>query len=249
MQNPINSRGTWNAVGTTTQTQGTAITMFCPPYSGVDGPAPAVAQLYRLNADGTPNWWGKNGAITKISLLQYLCGSTSHQIQIMRPRGFTTVSSDAAKNQAVINITADPGLAANYKYPSVSGATTVVVTDDGIDTGDWCAFQYADGTWGFDTVSSVSTLAITMTTTLPNVASPTIPKGSPFFLFGVVADKDIATGYAPTAFYMNASVVNTIQDDNGFFSAVHPGDPLLVQSNNITAAGFITMLSGYYGDR
>jgi hypothetical protein len=237
---------TWSAYGTTTQTAGTAITLLCPPSPGnLGNSAPFI---YKLDSSGNPNWWYGGVGITKVSLLRYICGSTSHQLKFIRPKNFTTVASAAAKNQAVINIVADPGIySTNYKY--LNNQATAAVADNAISANDWCVYQLVDGTWIFDTVSSVSTLAITMSNNIPNITGGGVAAGAPFFFFGISTDKDPATGFAPMVRYTTASATDTYNDPRyGVAEGLHYGDPLLFQSDNANAAGFVSALQGFYSD-
>ena len=234
-------------VGRNTATAGTVFFSLIPPYPGPAGFAPF---LYKAPANQTPNWLGERGAITHVTSLKYTTGTTLHQIGILRPKNFTTVASAAAINQAVINLTADPGIySTNYKYPTPGSVVNAQVADHGIAAGDYAAYQLADGTWIADTVASVATLAITMTTTIPNITGGGVLAGAPFFYFGVAATgKDPATGLIDPQFDTTASTTNeNFQDyETGICQGAHKGDPLIFYSPNPTAAGKLTLISGFY---
>lgn len=235
--------GTFHFSGQT-QTAGTAIAIGIPPWRGGN----QATLLYAVDATKGPNW-NKPGAITHITKLGLLTGSTAHSVIVMRPFNWTTVASAAAINQAVINITADPGIySTNYKYPSNLGTGTAAVANNAIAASDYVAFQLVDGTWVFDTVSSVSTLAITMTTSVPNVTGGGVAAGAPFFFFGISTDKDPATGAVSPTIQPNVSVFTDFSDvGQGIAESLHSGDPLLVFDGNATAADTIAGVAGFYG--
>jgi hypothetical protein len=195
--------------------------------------------------------------ITHITRLLYTTGATAHQIGVMRPFNWTTTSAAAAVNQAVINLTANPGTySAGLAYPNALGSGTSAlsgaVADNGIAAGDYLAFQLTDGTWWFDKVSSVATLAITMTTSLPNVTGGGVASGARVYFFGVIGDKDPNTGVVnpQTTTVASTNRIDQIQDQTGCgIAALHVGDPLLFYSPNTTDAGVLDGIMGFYADR
>lgn len=236
------------SVGRATAAGSTAFIKGIPPYPGPAGGPPIMYGLVGTR----PNWNGPAGCFTHITDLIYTSGATLHQLAIMRPLNWTTVSSAAAINQAVINITADPGVySTNYKYPQPSGFSTgtAVVADNAIAANDYCAYQLVDGTWVFDTVASVATLAITMTTNVPNITGGGVAAGAPFFFFGIVSDSNPQTGVAHHQWDSIASTGNEkFQTAGGtsWCSSLNKGDPLIFYSPNGTNAGKLTTISGYY---
>jgi hypothetical protein len=247
---PTFSLGTYTAAGAT------AFAAIIPPWSPDGSSAP-----YTADSRWVPNWVSPSGgAFTHVSSLVYTTGTTAHKIAILRPLNWTVLSSAAAGGQNVINIYDDPGVySTNYKYPTPGGVVASVrggsggqggtapsqVADHGIAANDYAAYQLADGTWVADTVSSVSTLAITMTT---NVPTGGVLKNSPFFYFGTVALNDPATGQPQWQTVTTVSVRAQVMADvlGGSFQSIHPGDPLIFYSPNTTAAGVLQNLSGFY---
>lgn len=161
---------------------------------------------------------------TRITRLVYTAQGTAHTITVMRPLATTTVASAASTGQAVVNFTADPGsIAAN----------------------DWVAIRTAsDGITRLYKVSSVSTLAVTMTS---NVVVA-MAAGDKIWFFGVAGDTNTAyDGEAHPGFTGTASVTTTYTDSDGGVVASYAVDhPLLVQSNNATNAGTIEQVSWVY---
>lgn len=233
--------GTFN-VGRATAAGGTAFRALIPPFCG-----PAGSPRTLFSATGRKNF---GGGITKVGTVCYTTGGTAHQIGLMRPFNYTYVASAAAINQAVINITADPGVySTNYQYGSPLSTGTGAVADNAIAASDICVYQLSDGTWILDTVSSVSTLAITMATSIPNITGGGVLAGSLFYFFGVIGDKDPATGLVNP---QNTIAASQVRDKSwhdpiaGVVSALHEGDPLVFYSPNGTNAGELEFISGYY---
>ncbi len=168
----------------------------------------------------------KARGFTRVTKLVYTAGGTAHTLTVARPIGATTANGSAASGQPVINLTADPGPAGNL-----------------IATNDLLAIRETDGVTRLYTVSSVATLAVTLTTNLvagvANLAS--------VWDFGVLADTDPATGLAHPTWRLPASVATTYEDREAGVVASHVAEsPLLVDSNNITAQGYLDQISWAY---
>ena len=172
----------------------------------------------------------------------------------MRPFNLTTVANDAAYGQAVLNIVADPGVyatAANWKRTPFPNGAVPSSPNDPIAANDYVVYQNADGTWTLDTVASVSTLAITMTTNLGNgsaAAGTAVKQGAPFYFFGVVTELDPNTGQLNPQYTTTATVVDTGWSDTdlGVVNALYPGDPLIFYDPNTSNADILNFISGIY---
>ena len=94
---------------------------------------------------------GQNGKRLALVGIDYLCGATAQTVNIMHCGSLagsrTTASALAVSGQKVINATDAP--------TDPAGNATAA--------NDIIAFQLTDGTWEFDIVASLSTLAITIT--------------------------------------------------------------------------------------
>ena len=198
-----------NGDGGKTQTAGTIIQYLIPP-------SPATFR-----------------GITRITTLTYISGSTAHTLTAMRPLGRTTVASAGATGQAVVNITADPGVAAGYGG-----------INNGIAANDFVAIRTAsDGVTRLYKVSSVSTLAITMTANL----TVAVAAGDIFWFFGAAGDTDGRTGSAHPALKPPASATTTYTDrDGGVIATIGAFEPILLNSDNATAAGTNAQVSWNY---
>ncbi len=185
-------------------------------------------------------------AFTRLSSLWYTCSTTAHVLTVMRPLNKTTVASAASAAQAVINITADPG-----DYSTVPGGGTVSTSDNVIAANDYCVYQCNDGTYRVDTVSSVSTLAITMAN---NVPTGGVAAGAPFWFFGIHSDTNPQDATAHPKFNLPANVATYLDADWGFVGTIKgitsgmagKSEPLIVYIDNATAAGYLEKVTAIY---
>lgn len=168
----------------------------------------------------------KSGNITRLTKLVYTADTTAHTVTVCRPIGTRVkLSSGASAGQAVINLSADPGPSGN-----------------GIAANDFICLKHDDGVYRLHKVSSVSTLAITLTANLSVVASA----NQPVWFFGAIADTDPNIGEAHNSLRGIASATTTYEDapdGAGLFASHNTFEPLLVQSNNATAAGTLEQLN------
>lgn len=185
---------------------------------------------------------------TRLSALRYLVGANDHQLTLMRPFNKVTFTADAAGAQAVVNISADPG---NYSAlnPLCRTANNLIAAND------FVVYRCADGTFVVDTVSSVATLAITLTA---NVPTGGVKSGDPLWFFGVAADVNpnnalanpILLGSATTTLTLVENEANCLGTIPDLGSGLSLGDgiyqPLILQSNNVTAAGFLELVGVEY---
>lgn len=190
------------------------------------------------------------GSRTLLKRISYTAAGTAHTLTLFRPLGVTTLSADAAGGQPVVNLDSDPG---DYSaYGSVS------VSNNPIAANDWVAYRIADGRVVLAQVSSVSGLAVTLTSNVPSCGAR---RGTRFWFFGVASDVNPATGSAHDTLLAPASATTTYTDDWGFVSSVPPllgpsltktwpltgfDEPILLQSNNITAAGSFDFVVANY---
>jgi hypothetical protein len=173
------------------------------------------------------------GCFTRVTGIRVTAAGTAHALTGLRPLGRTTVASAGATGQAVVNIAADPGVAA--AYGGISNA---------IAANDWVAIRTAsDGITRLYKVSSVSVLAITMTANL----TVAVAAGDLFWFFGVAADTDGRTGNAHPTLTVPASATTQYTDDTaGVVSSIGQYEPILIQDNNITATGTIENVNYAY---
>jgi len=166
----------------------------------------------------------KPNAFTRVTTLRYTAAGTAHIVTAMAPLGKTTLSAAAAASQAVIVLTAQP----------VTDGTNNVAAND------WLAWDNGDGTYSFGQVSSVSGLTITMTANLPKA----VAAGQTVWMFGAIGDTNPYTGFVHPGFTGTASATETYTDTvAGVFSSNNKFEPLLLQSDNATAAGTMQLVS------
>ena len=115
------------------------------------------------------SWSGKRLALLFYSIAT---GATAHTLHLMEPSSANgsqnTTSAAAAASQKVINVTNTP------LDPAGNAAAA----------SDIVAYQCTDGTWEFNTIASVSTLAITHSTALAKA----VAASAKYIIFGVTGD-------------------------------------------------------------
>jgi hypothetical protein len=195
---------------------------FADTYGNIRTNITATADTV-INVVIPPNSAGRT-CITKV---RYTAQGTAHTLYAMRPLGETTVSSAAAASQKVINIKADPG-----DYSSTSATS-----DNALAANDWLVIQNDDGTCFADKVASITGLAVTMTTNLGAALSA----GNKVWDFGVVGDTDPQNLLPHPSWpsLLAASTSTNLPISSADFLVVgHAASrPILLQSNNATAAG------------
>lgn len=233
------------AIGSQTQTQGTVISALIPPWRGPNGSPPFS---YKVTG-GRPNWTSP-GAYTYVNQIVYASAGTVHDVVVMRPFNWAVVNGDVAHNATVVNLLTDPGAystAFKYGLPGDAGGVVANTADNGIAASDYVAVQLRDGTWHMSLVSSVSSLAVTLTTATPNVSGGGIEDGSILFFFGAPANTNPQTGQAHVKFTTVASTrVLLFDSGSSGIGSLNPGDPLIVYSANATAAGILHSVTGQY---
>ena len=177
-----------------------------------------------------------------IAALLYLCGSTAHTLTFLRALGRTKFTTATAAAGTVIYMVRNPG-------PDGTG-NTGTVTNNGYPQGvtanllaanDLVVIRETDGVSRVYTVSSVSTtnpLAVTLTGGL----TAGVDVNSDMWMLGITTDTDPTVGRAHPTRLAVVSVNNMYPGAVGAAAcgvcASHRNDePILVQSNNATAAG------------
>lgn len=166
-------------------------------------------------------------AITRVTQVRYTAAATAHTVTALRSLGTTTASAAAATSQAVVNITANPGPSGNA-----------------LAANDWLAIRHsADGITRLYQVSSISTLAVTLTANL----TVAVAAGDRVWMFGATGDTDPRVGGAHPALAMAANATTTYTDDSAGVVCSHAKDePVMLQSNNATNAGSFNLVTSVY---
>lgn len=194
----------------------------------------------------------KPGCITRIRYLSYTAGATAHTLTVMRPLNKTTLTAAASAAQAVVNIAANPG---GYAALARNGVTPRTA-DNLLAGSDFVAYQASDGTWVLDTVSSISSLAVTLTT---NVPTGGLAAGTVLWWFGIITDANPGNAAVHPQFALTDAVTTTFgsADDNyaGWIGSLPPynalgmtgfGEPIILHSGNATNAGTLNFVSVLY---
>ena len=233
------------AVPSKNATAGTVWSRGVDPWAG----AGSAHNLYAIN-NGNPNWAVGQKVRTHLTEILVDCGSTANGVYVLRPLNYSVIAAATAKAGTTITLTDDPGVySTNYKYKTPGGVAPCSVADNGISANDYVAYQLADGTWVYDTVSSVAGFVLTMTTAVP---SPTgtggVLAGSILFFFGIQTDVDPATGQAHPLFTPTASTKTNVLGVTAprGLSAVHGGDPMILYCGNATARTDLASAAGEY---
>jgi hypothetical protein len=184
-------------------------------------------------------------AWTKVTGFKYSGSSTTHTGTFRMSIGTTTLSAAAATGQAVVNLTAQPTQARNVAASDFLVIeyqdTTRVGTATGAETGEL--------NYDLVKVSSVSTLAITLTANCPHAYA----NGARVWLMSL--DTDAIPGYCGTGtantnpkydLYTTAATElpsNALAAAGGLVSSNHAYEPLVFESNNATSAGTLEYLT------
>lgn len=155
----------------------------------------------------------------RLALLFYsiVTSTTAHVLHLMETgalagaRNSTTAVAAAA--QKIINVTTTP----TDPVANAAAANDIV------------AYRCTDGSWEFNTIASVSTLAITHSTNLAKA----VAAGASYLIFGVTGD-GVGQQYTLTASVTNVSPAVPIVAVNPY---VH--DPWVLHIANATAASII----------
>lgn len=181
-----------------------------------------------------------SGAFTVLTYLEVTVGATAHTLTVMKPLGVTTLSAAAAAAQAVINLTADPG---DY--------TGVQTADNGIAANDRLIIELPDGTFHQDIVSSVATLAITMTNNIPTGGAAA---GAKVWFYGVEANSSPFDALAHAVYTLPANgtkIFGGSPGDSiaGWFGSNAREEPLLLIIDNATNASVLERVQVAYSTK
>lgn len=195
------------------------------------------------------------GCLTVLNFAQVTVGATAQTLVAMRPlsaqalpgssgqRCSCYLTAAAAAGQAVININQDPGVYTAYSFKN--GATPRTA-NNGIAANDYLAFQYPDGSWGVDTVSSVSTLAITLSN---NLATGGLASGAPVWFFGISTNVNPYDGLVHPTFTLPASTVVNLGSTFPFCNSLGLAEPILLYCANGTNASVLESVGASYANR
>lgn len=183
----------------------------------------------------------------KITYIKYTSGATLHTLTFMRSLAKTTVKTTAAGGATSLILTRDPGAyAANA---TADGRPVPSVADNPIIANDFIMIRRADGNFAVIQPSAVAVNSDgSVTLTVTALPSGGVLAGSDVFFFGVPGDTNPDTGLANESYAPTISTTTPFDANGGsLIESLNMGDPLIIHSNNITAAGVIEYASGIYG--
>lgn len=174
--------------------------------------------------------------IPTIAGISYTCAATSHNLYIMRAVGQTTTVQGSLSGVSTLVLTqSDPGFA-------TTGAGEQLAAND------YLVWADETGVYKHGVVSSISGNTITLGTALAS----DVLAGTTVWAFHEIARSthialkppaSVTTIYNPVMF--SAGVPKQVGVN---FSRTGVGEPLLVVADNLTNAGSINFISGYYSD-
>jgi len=191
------------------------------------------------------------GKRTKISYLEYISGGTAHALTFIGELGRTTVVAAVAGAGTVIRIAKDPGVySTNAEF--FGRGITPSASDNAIAASDYFGVVLNDGTFYAATVSSVATNSDgTVSVTVSAIPAAGIRAGATFWFMGVAGDTDPHYNRAHAAIAPPTSATTGFPGASGAGGAVvwqsyHPNSPVILYSNNITAAGTLSQATALY---
>lgn len=186
----------------------------------------------------------RTGYKTVITTLWVTASTTAHTLTVMRPLTVpvTLTALTAAGASYVLNVSADPGSTAQLALGAPSPQATAQLASNVAAANDYVMVALPDGTFYMDTITSVATLAWTMTGTLPTGGAAL---GANVWWFGITTDTDAWNAEAHPAFTLTASITTKLSDtESGVISGNKPGEPMILYDNNATATGTIELVNG-----
>lgn len=173
-------------------------------------------------------------AIAKVTALQYTSGGTAHALKLMKALGVSTASAAMVATDTVLNVVA------KAFHPGQTVAAN-----------DYLAVRLASGSWHLSMVASVSDLALTLTTAVPEAVN----EGAQVWYFGAAGDTG-HHGLTPTVSVRTdylAQYPGHIANSGFDFASAGVryrsegrGRPIMFYSPNGTAAGTLQTLSAVY---
>lgn len=172
----------------------------------------------------------RRGAFTRLTRILYRCAGTAHTVTALKALWQTTLASAIAASGTSATLAADNGAGTS------AGA---------LASNDWIAIQLDDGNYFLSTLASLSTLTGTVSA-LPSAAAA----GNKVFVFGVPGDHTSSQTTAKpnpvdgSQFLCTASILNDWGDyASGICQTLSQEEPLMVHSNNATAAGTFELIA------
>ena len=161
---------------------------------------------------------GQDGKRLALVGFNYIVATTPHTLSVMHCGSLAgsrnSASAAAAAAQKVLNVNTAP------TDPAGDAAASL----------DIIAYKVTGGAWEFNTISALSTKAITLT----NNIAVAVESGAPVRIFG-----ELTNGYS---FKFALPIGTTHYEDTILMQAPYKGDPLYVSIDNATTAGKLNNL-------
>ena len=175
----------------------------------------------------------KSGAYTKIHRLVYTTGTTAHTLSILKAQGKTTTSAAAAASDTALTLTSiNPAVDA-------SGASL----SENLAASDFIVVQHSDGTWGAYLISAINTTTKVVTI---NALAKAVASGAVVYAMHELARTTGKDSIQITTTASSTQTFETYAPEGGIASSAGENEPLIVHSNNATAAGSVVHLSAIY---
>lgn len=171
--------------------------------------------------------------IPRIQSIVYTSDTAQHTITVMRAVATTVANNRASASQAVIEFS-NIGAMTN---PNSS-------VKENVAANDFVVFVDDDGKQVADKVASVAGNNVTMTSAL----STPVPEGAKIYIFGEVGRATHLQFSPPvsTTATLNVLAQGGIPGQLDTNNITGEGHPMIVHSDNVTAAGTIVACNGYY---
>lgn len=210
----------------------------------------------------------------KILTLKYTDGGTAHTLTFMRPLGpqqkypapgtppltgiaagqgggnaYATAAVAASGTALILN--RDPGsYAANFLADGVPGplcADNLIAANDYLVIETSIPGQFYASKISAATTNSDGTVTVTLSTAAPTGG---IPIRARIFYLGITTDTDPRTNEAHPTVVSGASSATVTYGGDGspVQQTLASEEPILINSNNATGAGFLNTVSGIYAD-
>ena len=171
---------------------------------------------------------------TRITKLAYTSGGTAHALNILKCQHKTAATSAANASQA--DIVLDDVSTVN----EMDGGTTT----ETLAASDWLVIKHADGSFGAYSVSSISGSTVTLASNLVKA----VEAGAPVYKMYETSRPASGKGFPAQVLRPTVSVTTTFGSENveAAVAVSNFGEPLLIHSDNPTAAGTLLYAQGVY---
>lgn len=176
----------------------------------------------------------RSGSFVRVNKIGYTSGSTAHTLQFLRSQGSTVTTAASAAGDSTITLSSTSPITSDFADASETLAAN-----------DYLAVQSTDGSYELVKVSSVSGQVVTLAATLAKA----VASGAKVYAFYELARAATAAGRPAILFYPTASALSTMGGESPEAAIVDgdaAGAPVMLHSDNATAAGYVQYVAGVY---